>query len=189
MTPPDPRTERRSPFVTSGVDVVDISRIARLLEEFGDSFRERAFTPAERAYCESRPDPAQHYAARWAAKEAFRKAVGTAGPTVPFDAVGVDRGDGADRPDSADSADSLDSVQRDEPNSRTDGPVLDLAERAETALGYTLDRANVSRERAATSVSLSHDRSAGVAVAHVLVVGEREPHHQEKEENGEAGSR
>lgn len=168
MTPPDTSSEPRSPLVTSGVDVVDISRIARLLEEFGDSFRERTFTPAERAYCESRPDPAQHYAARWAAKEAFRKAVATAGPTVPFDEVGVVRG---------------------ERNSRSDGPVLDLAERAEAALEYTLDRANVSRERAATSVSLSHDRSAGVAVAHVLVVGERGPHHQEKEEDGEAGSR
>ena len=57
-----------------GVDVIEIERIRRALERPG--FRERCFTEAERAYCDSRPNPAQHYAARFAGKEAVGKALG-----------------------------------------------------------------------------------------------------------------
>ena len=57
-----------------GVDLIEIERIRRALERPG--FRERCFTEAERAYCDSRPNPAQHYAARFAAKEAVGKALG-----------------------------------------------------------------------------------------------------------------
>ncbi len=57
-----------------GVDLIEIGRIERALER--SAFRERCFTDAERAYCESRPNPAQHYAARFAAKEAVGKALG-----------------------------------------------------------------------------------------------------------------
>jgi holo-[acyl-carrier protein] synthase len=57
-----------------GVDLIEISRIKRALAR--DGFRERVFTDAEREYCESRPNPAQHYAARFAAKEAIGKALG-----------------------------------------------------------------------------------------------------------------
>jgi holo-[acyl-carrier protein] synthase len=57
-----------------GVDLIEIPRIARALSR--DGFRERCFTDAERAYCESRPHPAQHYAARFAGKEAIGKALG-----------------------------------------------------------------------------------------------------------------
>lgn len=145
MTPTTRPTRADSLVLRSGVDVVGIARIARLLEEFDQSFEDRVFTPAEQAYCDRRPDPAQHYAARWAAKEAFRKAVATEGPSVPFDAVGVVR--------------------------TADGPTLALADPAEEALTYTLRREGVSLERAATSVSLAHDRPAGVAVAHVVIAG------------------
>src|SRR5437762_6936735 len=57
-----------------GVDLIEIERIRRALERPG--FRERCFTDAERAYCDSRPNPAQHYAARFAGKEAVGKALG-----------------------------------------------------------------------------------------------------------------
>ena len=57
-----------------GLDVIEIPRIERALAR--DGFRERVFTEAERAYCESRPNPAQHYAARFAGKEAIGKALG-----------------------------------------------------------------------------------------------------------------
>ena len=60
--------------MTVGVDVIEIDRIRRALERPG--FRERCFTEAERAYCDSRPNPAQHYAARFAGKEAVGKALG-----------------------------------------------------------------------------------------------------------------
>ena len=57
-----------------GVDLIEIERVRRALERPG--FRERCFTEAERAYCESRADPAQSYAARFAGKEAVGKALG-----------------------------------------------------------------------------------------------------------------
>jgi holo-[acyl-carrier protein] synthase len=61
--------------MTVGLDVIEIARIARALERHA-AFRERCFTEAERAYCDSRPNPAQHYAARFAGKEAVGKALG-----------------------------------------------------------------------------------------------------------------
>ena len=62
--------------VRVGVDLIEIARIRRALERHGDGFRERCFTEAERAYCDSKPNPAQHYAGRFAAKEAVGKALG-----------------------------------------------------------------------------------------------------------------
>jgi holo-[acyl-carrier protein] synthase len=61
--------------VTVGVDLIEIERIARALERY-PRFRERCFTEAERSYCDSRTNPAQHYAARFAGKEAVGKALG-----------------------------------------------------------------------------------------------------------------
>ncbi len=58
-----------------GVDLIEIARVRRALERY-PSFRERCFTAAERSYCDSRPNPAQHYAARFAGKEAVGKALG-----------------------------------------------------------------------------------------------------------------
>ena len=58
-----------------GVDLVDIGRIRRMLDRH-PTFRERVFTPAEVAYCESKASPAERYAARWAAREATIKALG-----------------------------------------------------------------------------------------------------------------
>ena len=57
-----------------GVDLIEIERIRSALERPG--FRDRCFTKAEQEYCDGRPNPAQHYAARFAAKEAVGKAVG-----------------------------------------------------------------------------------------------------------------
>jgi holo-[acyl-carrier protein] synthase len=61
--------------VTVGVDLIEIERVRRALARY-PSFRERCFTEEEREYCESRPNPAQHYAARFAGKEAVGKAIG-----------------------------------------------------------------------------------------------------------------
>ena len=58
-----------------GVDLIEIARIERALERY-PGFRERCFTEAERAYCDSRPKPAQSYAGRFAGKEAVGKALG-----------------------------------------------------------------------------------------------------------------
>lgn len=61
-----------------GVDLVDIDRIAEMLERHGDRFTERCFTPGERAYADAgRRRRAERYAARFACKEAVLKALGT----------------------------------------------------------------------------------------------------------------
>jgi holo-[acyl-carrier protein] synthase len=60
-----------------GIDVVEVERIASAIERHGEPFLARIFTAAERAYCDSRKHPAMHYAARFAAKEAVVKALGT----------------------------------------------------------------------------------------------------------------
>jgi holo-[acyl-carrier protein] synthase len=60
-----------------GIDVVEVERIASAIERHGEPFLTRIFTAAERAYCESRKHPTMHYAARFAAKEAVVKALGT----------------------------------------------------------------------------------------------------------------
>ena len=58
-----------------GLDVIEIERVRRTLARY-PRFRERCFTGPERDYCDSRPNPAQHYAARFAGKEAVGKALG-----------------------------------------------------------------------------------------------------------------
>lgn len=59
-----------------GVDMVEIGRVQKLIEK-DQGFAERIFTAREIAYCESKFFKAQHYAARFTAKEAFFKALGT----------------------------------------------------------------------------------------------------------------
>jgi holo-[acyl-carrier protein] synthase len=58
-----------------GIDLIEIARVERSLARY-ETFRERVFTEEERRYCDSRPNPAQHYAARFAGKEAVGKALG-----------------------------------------------------------------------------------------------------------------
>jgi holo-[acyl-carrier protein] synthase len=58
-----------------GVDLVEVSRVGAIIADKGARVFERLLTPAERAYCESRPDPATHVAVRLAAKEAAYKAL------------------------------------------------------------------------------------------------------------------
>ena len=60
--------------VRIGTDLIEIERISRALERPG--FRDRCFTPDEQAYCESRRNPAESYAARFCGKEAVGKALG-----------------------------------------------------------------------------------------------------------------
>jgi len=59
-----------------GIDIIENERFARALKR-RPRLAERVFTDAEREYCYSRPDPARHFAVRFAAKEAVGKALGT----------------------------------------------------------------------------------------------------------------
>lgn len=60
-------------IVGIGTDIVEISRLAKSLK----NIKQRCFSSAEITYCDKFLDPLPHYAARWAAKEAFAKALGT----------------------------------------------------------------------------------------------------------------
>jgi holo-[acyl-carrier protein] synthase len=64
-------------IVGLGVDMEEVSRIREVISRHGRIFLDRVFTPGEIAYCERHRDPAERYAARFAAKEAMMKALGT----------------------------------------------------------------------------------------------------------------
>jgi holo-[acyl-carrier protein] synthase len=62
--------------VRIGVDLIEIERVRRALDRY-PGFKDRCFTAAEQDYCDARANPAQHYAARFAGKEAVGKALGS----------------------------------------------------------------------------------------------------------------
>jgi holo-[acyl-carrier protein] synthase len=64
-------------LVGTGIDLIEVPRIARSIERYGDRFLERVFTPDEIAYCRAKASFAESFAARFAAKEAGAKALGT----------------------------------------------------------------------------------------------------------------
>ncbi|MSR43195.1 MAG: holo-ACP synthase [Pedosphaera sp.] len=61
----------------TGIDIIEVARIAQSFEKFGERFLKRILRPDEIAYCLSHKFPAPHLAARFAAKEAISKAFGT----------------------------------------------------------------------------------------------------------------
>jgi holo-[acyl-carrier protein] synthase len=64
-------------IVGTGVDITEVDRIEAAVKRFGDRFLKRVFTPAEVSYCMGKPNAAERLAARFAAKEAGMKAIGT----------------------------------------------------------------------------------------------------------------
>ncbi len=60
-----------------GTDITECERIERMLDKHGEVFLARVYTPGEIGYCTGRKAAVQHYAGRWAAKEAVLKALGT----------------------------------------------------------------------------------------------------------------
>jgi holo-[acyl-carrier protein] synthase len=64
-------------IVGSGIDIAEVSRIREIIDRHGDRFLERVYTDAEIQYCNSKVNRAERYAARFAAKEAAMKALGT----------------------------------------------------------------------------------------------------------------
>ncbi len=64
-------------IVGTGIDIVEVPRVAQAIERFGDRFLQRIFTAAEITYCKSKRNASERFAARFAAKEAALKAIGT----------------------------------------------------------------------------------------------------------------
>ncbi len=63
-------------IVGTGIDIVNIERIERIVTRWGDLFLQRVFTEREIRWCQKRNRPSEYLAGRFAAKEAFLKAVG-----------------------------------------------------------------------------------------------------------------
>jgi holo-[acyl-carrier protein] synthase len=106
--------------VRVGIDLIEIARIRKAMARH-PSFTERCFTATERAYCDSRPNPPQHYAARFAGKEAVGKAL----------VFGVAR---------ACAWRDIEIVGRPNPVVRLSGRARALADRAEIDLSITHSR-------------------------------------------------
>ena len=64
-------------IIGSGLDATEIARVAAAIERYGDRFIRRVYTEGEIAYCRARRDSASSFAARFSAKEAAMKALGT----------------------------------------------------------------------------------------------------------------
>ena len=76
-----------------GVDIVEIYRINQAIENRKDRFIKRIFTDSEQEYCFGKPLPSRHFAARFAAKEAVSKALGTGKKGMRWTDVEVCRDD------------------------------------------------------------------------------------------------
>src|SRR5262249_18848061 len=64
-------------IVGIGTDIVECVRIARMIEQHGELFLHRVYTGREIRYCQARKHATEHFAGRWAAKEAVLKCLGT----------------------------------------------------------------------------------------------------------------
>ena len=60
-----------------GTDIIEVVRIGQMIEKHGETFLRRVYTEQEISYCSRRKEYLQHYAGRWAAKEAAMKTLGT----------------------------------------------------------------------------------------------------------------
>ena len=76
-----------------GTDIVEVRRIRELMARWPDRFVRRIYTTTEIDYCARQPVPAIHFAGRFAAKEAVKKALYAAGARDPisFASIGIDR--------------------------------------------------------------------------------------------------
>ena len=78
-------------LVGMGTQIVEVVRIRQLIDRHADRFLDRVFTPDEQAYCRDRVRTAEHFAARWAAKEATLRSLGTTWDrTIPWTDMAID---------------------------------------------------------------------------------------------------
>jgi holo-[acyl-carrier protein] synthase len=79
--------------IETGVDIIEVPRIQAAVERWNGRFEERVYTESERNYCRSKARPYPSYAARFAAKEAAMKALGTGWNGVDWKEIEVVRGE------------------------------------------------------------------------------------------------
>ena len=81
-----------------GTDLVDVTRIKKLIDKYNTKFLNKIFSIEEQKYCNSKSSPEIHYAGRFAAKEAIIKAIKSSGINIPIDfnsIVVLNKSDGA----------------------------------------------------------------------------------------------
>lgn len=76
-------------IVGTGVDIIEIDRIRKSIEKFGDRFLHKIYTKTEIEYCSSKADKYRRFAARFAIKEAVYKAVMKYDPTIAWRDISV----------------------------------------------------------------------------------------------------
>ena len=74
-----------------GTDIVAVSRIQNIIHKHTDRFKKHTFTENEKKYCDLKPNPAIHYAGRFAAKEAIKKALYSSKIINSIDFVDIDK--------------------------------------------------------------------------------------------------
>ncbi len=75
--PSDPAPRSPNHVIGLGTDIIETVRIGQMIERHGETFLQRVYTEAEVQYCQKKREYTQHFAGRWAAKEAVMKTLGT----------------------------------------------------------------------------------------------------------------
>lgn len=131
------------PKVGLGIDAISVSRVQRLLSEHPTAFRDFAFSSSEQRYCDNKPFPAQHFAARWATKESFIKAIGSSEANPDLSTIEI-----------------------------VGSPVPQLSlhgEGEELLREAAIDR-DTTPEHVSISVSLTHELNADLAIGMVIIL-------------------
>jgi holo-[acyl-carrier protein] synthase len=129
--------------LAAGIDVVSIRRIERILKNYPNKFRNFAYTSSEQQYCDDQCSPSQHYAVRWAAKEAYIKTVGK------FDG----------NPDLT----SIEVI-------REPVPHLNLTGDGYRLLSEVTSDKGVSPDSSSIALSMTHERDTDLALGFVLII-------------------
>jgi holo-[acyl-carrier protein] synthase len=73
-----------------GTDIVAVSRIENIIQQYSDRFKKHVFTSNEKSYCDLKANPSIHYAGRFAAKEAVKKAIYSLGVTNSINFIDIE---------------------------------------------------------------------------------------------------
>lgn len=125
-----------------GIDLVAITRIKRIMEDHPEQFRNFAFTTDEQQYCDEQTFPHQHYAARWAVKEAFIKALR--------------------EPESNPNLTTIEVVNQ-------PAPQLSLSGETSAILDQRASQENSSLDEVCISISMAHEQNVDLAIGAVVI--------------------
>lgn len=129
--------------IECGIDIVSITRINQILEDFPRRFKSLIYTANEQSYCEGQPFPEAHFAARWTVKEAFFKCIGEEAMNLDFTDIEIIR----------------------EPS-----PHLSIHGNAREHLATAAAKRDSDINDIMTNISLSHDIETDIAIGIATVI-------------------